>query len=571
MKWTGILLVAVACAFSARADETNVSATARNQPSATDQSFANNPTPADLSNAAVNTTNKPSRPLSLNDCIELALKHNFTIQIARFNPNLARYTLWGSYGVYDPTLNASVTHDYSLSPGGIDAQGRSFSGVESDTDNIRSGLSGMLPWGLNYNLGVQASDQTGNRPATLVNTNVVVGFSTNHLFDTNLNPVTFLSPVFATRPGRTPFEQTSAQAAALSLSQPLLKNFWIDADRTTIFINKKEVQKSEADFRDTLMTAVTAVETAYFRLIQANENVLNQQKAVELADQTVAENKKKVEVGAMAPLDEQQAEAQAASSQAALLKAISDAGTAQRLVKSLLSDNYSNEWLNVSIDPTDRLTAIPQHFDLQESWRKGLALGGSPQRLQQLRITLAEEEANVRLNKNQVFPELDITGSYGLSGTGKEFSDAFGQIQSRTSPFWSIGGVLTVPLSRTTARNSLKSAKAIRDQQKMTIKFQEQNTLITIENDIATARSGYETVQATYQARLYAEAALSAEQKKYENGKSTLFDILGLQTKLTQARSDEISALADYNVDLANLAFDEGSTFERHHLDLKMQ
>ena len=58
-------------------------------------------------------------------------------------------------------------------------------------------------------------------------------------------------------------------------------------------------------------------------------------------------------------------------------------------------------------------------------------------------------------------------------------------------------------------------------------------------------RNDYETVQATHEARLYAEAALDAEQKKYENGKSTLFDILGLQAKLTSARFDEITRVGD--------------------------
>jgi len=514
--------------------------------------------------------NANERWMSLEDCIQIALEHNFTIQIGRFNPQIARYNLYGAYGVYDPTFSASYDHSYNLSPGGIDAQGRSFSGVESDTDTLRSGLAGLLPWGTTYSLGVSASDQSGTRPSTAFGTNIT-GFSTNVLFDTSLNPTTVLSPIFNSVPGRSDFETTSAQAGALTLTQPLLKNFWIDADRLTIYVNKKELAKSVDDFRDTVMSTITQVETAYLRLNQANENVVVQQKALELADQTVSENKKKVEVGAMAPLDEQQAVAQAAASKAALLKAQSDAGTAQRLLKSLVSDDYTNKWFNVSIKPKDKLIALPQEFNLQESWRKALAEGGSPQRLQQLRLTLQENEERVRLQRNQLFPEVDMTGSYGYSGTGKEFSDAFGQVQSRNAPFWSIGAQMTVPLSQTTARNNLKAAKASRDQQRLTVKAQEQNTLITIENDIATARNDYESVNATHEARLYAEAALEAEQKKYDNGKSTLFDILGLQAKLTTARSDEITALSDYNVDLATLSFDEGSTFERLHINFEVK
>jgi outer membrane protein TolC len=558
MKRTGILLAMALSGFSTLAQVTNLSTVGTN--------YSSVPVPSH----ALAATNTPVAEhwMSLQDCIEVALKHNFTIQIARYNPQIARYNLWGSYGVYDPVFNASYEHSYNLSPGGVDEQGRPFSGVEADTDFLQSGLAGVLPWGTAYSLGVSASDQTGTRPSLLTSTNIT-GFSTNIFYDAATNPIVFLNPTFASRAGRGPFETASASAGALSLSQPLLRNFWIDADRLAIFINKKELQKSEADFRDTLMSTITQVETAYLRLIQANENVTVQQKALELAERTLSENKKKVEVGAMAPLEAQQAEAQAAASRATLLRTVSDAGTQQRVLKSLLSDDYTNSWMNVIIQPKDKLNAIPQEFDLQDSWRKALAYGGSPTRLQQLRMTVEENNARVRLQQNQLYPEMDLTGSYGYSGTGKEFSDAFSQVERRDAPFWSIGAQMSIPLSQTAARNNLKAAKASRDQQKLSLKSAEQSTLVTIENDIATARIDYASIQATHEARLYAEAALEAEQKKYENGKSTQFEILGLQAKLTSARFDEVSALATYNVDLSTLSYDEGSTFDR--LQIKVE
>ena len=69
------------------------------------------------------------------------------------------------------------------------------------------------------------------------------------------------------------------------------------------------------------MSVVTTVEQAYYDLIYARENVTVQEKAVELATQLVVENKKRVEVGALAPLDEKQAEAQAAPTRATLIAA----------------------------------------------------------------------------------------------------------------------------------------------------------------------------------------------------------------------------------------------------------
>jgi outer membrane protein TolC len=78
-------------------------------------------------------------------------------------------------------------------------------------------------------------------------------------------------------------------------------------------------------------------------------------------------------------------------------------------------------------------------------------------------------------------------------------------------------------------------------------------------------------VDATKQARISAEAALNAEQGKYAAGKSTTFTVLQLQNNLTAARSQEIRALANYNESLANLAQQEGSTLERHQLDVKVK
>src|SRR5579862_3912603 len=97
MKWLGIFwLAAMACASSAWAEGTNVSTVATNQATATEFGL---PQP---------TNNLPdnSRQLSMEECIRIALEHNFTIEIARFNPQIARYNLWGAYGVYDPTFTS---------------------------------------------------------------------------------------------------------------------------------------------------------------------------------------------------------------------------------------------------------------------------------------------------------------------------------------------------------------------------------------------------------------------------------------------------------------------------------
>ena len=95
--------------------------------------------------------------------------------------------------------------------------------------------------------------------------------------------------------------------------------------------------------------------------------------------------------------------------------------------------------------------------------------------------------------------------------------------------------------------------------------------MVQIDDAVKQAQSAWESVGATKQSRIYAEAALDAEQKKYAVGKSTTFTVLQLQNSLTTARSQEIRALANYAEALANLSQQEGGTIERHHLGLEVK
>jgi outer membrane protein len=524
-----------------------------------------------MGTAAVGVAQTPvaqTNMLSLEDCIAIALEHNFDVQIVRYNPVLARFDLAGNYGSYEPTFSFSGDHDYNLSPGGIDDEGRTFAGNETESDFFSTGISGLLPWGTIYNLGANVTDRYGTRPGVIIDPSSPT-VSTNSFVDINSgNTISVLETNFGTLAIRSPFETVSGSAAAVTLRQPLLRNFWIDNTRFQIYASKKSVKIEEEAFRLQLMNTITDVESAYFNLVSAEDSVVVQERALELAKRLLAENKKRVEVGALAPLDERQAESQVASSRASLLSAFSSRDTAERSLKNLLSDDYLKNWATIRITPTDRLLALPQEFNLQESWTKGLAQRPD---LIAARLGLDISEMSIRLARNQLFPQLDVIGSYGYAGSSDNYSDTFDQIGKRDNPFWSVGGQFSIPLGQRSARYSLKSAKASKEIDQLRLKQQEQALLIGIEDAIGVARTSFERVQATREARRYAEAALDAEQKKLESGKSTSFVVLQLQSDLTSARANEISALADYNIALAVLAQREGSTFERRGVRLNVK
>jgi outer membrane protein TolC len=524
MKWLGILSALMISGLSAWAADTNVSATAETNLIGPDQIYA------ELTNSLAAETNSSQnvRQLSLQDCIQLTLQHNLELQIDRYNPQIARFALKGAYAPYDPTADFAGQHSQNKS-GPVFLGTNIIGGTTSDADSFNTSVAGALPSGATYRL-------FGNTADTIQND----GFSIRR--------------------------NAGAQAAG-TITQPLLRNFWIDGTRLVIRVDKNRLKYSEVQFRQNVMSILTQLEQSYYDLVYSREFVTVQEMAAEQTDRQVVENKKKLEVGALAELDLANAEAQAAQNRAAIIAAKSSLGTQERKIKLYLTEEIS-QWADVNIVPVGNLVAIPQNFNRQESWR--IALEKNP--VYQL-AKLDADRAGIQLKYdwNQLFPELDVFGTYGYNGSGQVFSGAFYDIQQLNRPAYTFGGQISMPLANIGARNSYHADKAAMQQLVLTVKKAERDILINVDNDIGTLQADYDSVQATHAWRLYEEQALDAEQKKLQNGKSTTYQVLLIQRDLTAARGNEIQALDTYNKQLAQFSFDEGTTLERLNIDLELK
>jgi outer membrane protein TolC len=212
--------------------------------------------------------------------------------------------------------------------------------------------------------------------------------------------------------------------------------------------------------------------------------------------------------------------------------------------------------------------AVPEHPDLRECWRT--AMEKRPDMLQ-AKLKAETQHLLIKLDFNQLLPELDVVGGYGRNATELTFNGNLNTIRQGNYPFYDYGVVLTIPLGNTTARNKYKADKAAMEQLVLQIKQVELTIIPAIDNDVTKIRTDLLKVDATRQARIYAEQALEAEETKLQNGKNTSFFVLQAQQTLTARRSDEILALANYNIDLDQLAFDEGTILERNHIELHLR
>jgi len=477
--------------------------------------------------AAQGQSNTAERPLSLSQCFRIALDHNFDIKIARFNPEIQQHNLSATYGAYEPTSSFLATRNFSAAPVALNTLGEPVTGPSSYGDNFTPGVTGILPSGMSYNLG-------GN----------LAGVSETGMPE-NVNATT-----------------------SLQLTQPILRNFWIDSPRETIQVNKSLLKTSKLAVTLQIMTTLTSVEQAYYNLIVAQEQVRVYEQAFQLAQRLVNESKLRVTAGSQAPLDEKQAESQLSASQADLLGSQGALLAQEYALKSLLSDRLS-EWDGVHIKPTEKLDVIPRAFDVHHSWSRGLSLRPD---LLQARENIERQGIVLKYLRNQIYPELDLVGSYGFNGTGAGYNEALGGIQKGNAPAWTFGAQLTMPLGgNRSARETYHSNKAQKEQLLAQLKQLEQNIMIQIAVSVEQARTGFAQVDATLQSRLFAEAALDAEQKKLDHGRSTSFVVVQLQRDLTTARLAELAAVSQYNQALAQLALNEGTTLERDKLSVEFK
>jgi outer membrane protein len=488
-------------------------------------------------------TNQPPRKeriLSLQDCIQLALQHNLDIEIQRYNPIIGQYNLYVSYDAYEPVFSFTASKSYNASAGFLQTTTNGTQvptpGFQSEQNNYTPDIKGSLPTGLTYELsGTWSRTSTWNAPGT------GEGF--------------WLPPAWSSDPG-------------ITLDQPLLKNFWIDQTRLTIQLNKVALQTSEQSLRLQIMQSISSVKNAYYNLLFARGNVDANATAFQLAEQLAANNKKQVEIGTLAPLDEKQAESQAAASLAALQAARQALVVQENTLKNLLTDNYMS-WVDVSPKPSDELTAVPLPLDRQTSWRR--ALVERPE-LVQAQLSAKKQGIQVKYDLNQVFPQLDLTGSYGRNAFDTTVDNNFRDLDNGNTPFYSYGAIFSIPLGGSLgARNNYHAAKVTLKQVQLQLKQEEQTILVAVDNDVGQVESTLEQVNSTHAARLYAEDALKAEQTKLENGKSTSFNVLQLISNLTTARVNEIQALANYNIAVVQLSLDQGSTIEDNHINLKVK
>jgi len=220
--------------------------------------------------------------LSLADAVQRTLDNNADIAVERYNPQDSDYNVRQLKGYYEPYVISTLGQRSNTQP----------------ASNAFAGAAAPLTRTLTYNFGAFQSLPTGGTFEADFNNNRQ---TTNSVFSA--------------------FNPSFASNFNLSLSQPLLRNFSIDSTRYQIKVAKKNQEISDVQFRQSVVNTVANVKSAYYDLIYAIDNLSAQRKSLGLAQQLLEENRIKVRVGTMAPLDVVAAQSEVAGREANVIAA----------------------------------------------------------------------------------------------------------------------------------------------------------------------------------------------------------------------------------------------------------
>jgi len=356
----------------------------------------------------------------------------------------------------------------------------------------------------------------------------------------------------------------------------------MDTNSADIYIAKNNLDISDFDFKDKVIEILSDTENVYWDLVFSLEDLKVQQKSVERAKDLERRVRAQVEVGTMAPLEILQAQSEVASREQAVIQANKDIKDNEDNLKNILNIDFGSHEGGREILPQDKPQfLLSEPINLNASIKT--ALQKRPGYLSRKK-ELDSKNILVQFNENQLYPSLDLIASFGLNGLsgnaqptlgttsispfGGDYAKSIDRAFSFDFPSWEAGVKFSYPLGNRAAKSRLLASKLESSQLLMEIKDLEKTIILEVREAARQIKTDVKRIQAARIARKLAEEKLSAEEKKFEVGLSTSFNVLEFQTDLAEEQSNELKAIVDYKKSRVNLRSVLATTLDNYNIKL---
>ncbi|MEE8289938.1 MAG: TolC family protein [Candidatus Tectomicrobia bacterium] len=462
--------------------------------------------------------------LSLQEATAFALRNNLDIQIVGITPRIRAAETTEEQGIFDVEGTAEfVASDARLLETSSLFQERVVGNIvtqdNSQEQELSVGMSQLTPYGGTYEIEVSA--------AHLDTTRRTSAFAVDILEDpTNLTP-------------RAEFYERTVE---LKITQPLLRDFGIIVTKNQILIAQNNLAISQEDFRRQIIASTSEVQRTYWELVFRRQDLEVRQQQIALNQRLLAQVRRQVEVGTLAPIEVLQAETDIARVKEQIIQADNDVKNTEDRLKRIMNFSLLGEFADIELLPTDTPIFTSPVLKQEEEIRQALE---NRHDLIQAKLELENQNITLIFNKNQALPTLDLQGSFQLNGIDRDFSGSLEQFRLSRHR-WEVGLVFRHPLGNRRGKSRVQQSQLAIRQQMLTIKNLEENILEDVRVAVRQVMASSQLVQASRAASRLAQKQREAEEKKLKVGLSTLFFVLQFQQDLSDARSRGIRALTAY-------------------------
>jgi outer membrane protein TolC len=545
--------------------------------------------------------------LTLQDAVELALANNMDIVVARYNPWFAdtdilktesggtgRGTAGASFPFstanipflsFDPLITGTVLFDQIAVP----VNNPFLAGTGT------TGVGAVSAHSAEYNFAVSQGFSSG--------TTVNLAWDNTRSSSSALNL----------------FNPAVQSSLYVTVSQQLLNGFGFFANRRNILISRNNRKIADLAFAQQAITTVTNTINTYWELVYARQNVDVQQQAVTVAEKLYSDNKKQLEIGTMAPLDVTRAESELATDNQNLIVArTAQLQQEQNLKNAISKDPLAANFVNIQVLPTDKPTP-PEAIEapsFEDALREAFVKRPD---LQEQFYNLKNADIDARATRNALLPIATLNGRYGSQGLSGDsavagtpittagsavvdsngspvtvlgagnvpveiflpnvtptvagtMKDGFGTAQSQifhnTFPDYSVYLNLQIPLRNRSAQADNQRAILTARQQQAVMQQLKNAALLDVRNTYIALVQDRARVEAAGKARELQRQTFEAEQKKYQLGATTVYQVILTQRDFITAQGTELRALADLVEAKANYERAIGRTLETNRVTI---
>ncbi len=473
----------------------------------------------------------PQFQLTADEAVRMALENNLGIRAERLSPQLQALAVAQTRANYRPVVFSNTRKNSNSNPPQNFLSGGDF--VTNAGFRSNAGIAQALKWGGgSYQASLDGSRNSTSDPTDPFNPRLSSNFNFN-------------------------------------FTQPLLRNFSIDQTRQQLLLGQKQQEIADLQLQQRLTQTSRTVRNAYYDLVGAIGQLQVAQQSLDLANESLRNNQRRVEVGTIPPIDIVEAQAEVSRNEEAAIITEAQVRALEDVLRTLVLNPSQPDFWSSRLVPSEQPALTPRSVDVEAAIRNALDKRTD---LAQARRQMDQTDITLKYIRNQKLPTVNAVVDYGLAGVAgtrtlydtsggfpvpigaaeRNFSAALRDIFGNEFKTWSLQFQVSYPIGTSAADAGLAQARLQREQEVTTLRSLELDVAAQVRDAGRQVETSLKRVEATRKAREFGELRYEAEQKRINVGLSTTFQLFQAQRDLATARLAELNSIIAYNRALVN-------------------